>query len=67
MGPCVGLKGVRSGCHNIPSQSKNERSYPFKRQPHKMVKHTQTVCQQKLMNCLIVFDHIVGLAIKRLM
>ena len=31
-----------------------------------MVKHTQTICQQKLMNCLSVFDHYVGLALKKL-
>ena len=31
-----------------------------------MVKHTQTICRQKLTNCLRVFDHFVGLALKRL-
>ena len=34
-------------------------------QPHKMVKHTQTIRRQiadVLPNCLSVFDHIVGLA-----
>ena len=40
--------------------------YPFKRQPHKMVKHTQAICQQRLTNCLSVFDHFVGLALKGL-
>ena len=37
----------------------------FKYQPHKIVKHTQTICQQQPMNCLSVFDHLVGLAFKQ--
>ena len=41
-------------------------SEPFKRQPHKMVKHTQTIRRQKLTNCLSVFEHFVGLALKGL-
>ena len=41
-------------------------SYPFKRQPHKMVKHAQTICQQQTTNCLSVFDYFVGLALKGL-
>ena len=40
--------------------------YPFKRQPHKMVKHTQTSCRQKPTNCFSMFDHFVGLALKGL-
>ena len=28
-----------------------------------MVKHTQTICQQKPTNCLSVLDHFVGLAL----
>ena len=39
---------------------------PFKRQPHKKVKHTYTIRQQKPTNCLSVFDHIVGSALKGL-
>ena len=31
-----------------------------------MVKHTQTICWQKLTNCLSVFDDFVGLALKGL-
>ena len=31
-----------------------------------MVKYTQTIRRQQLMNCLSVFDHFVGLALKRL-
>ena len=38
----------------------------FKRQPHKMFKHTQTIRQLLLTNCLIVFDHFVGLALRGL-
>ena len=31
-----------------------------------MVKHTQTIRWQKLMNCLSVFDYFLGLALNRL-
>ena len=31
-----------------------------------MIKHTQTICRLLLTNCLGVFDHFVGLALKRL-
>ena len=31
-------------------------SYPFTRQPHKMVKQTQTIRRQQPTNCLSVFD-----------
>ena len=34
--------------------------------PHKMAKHTQTIRPQKPTNYLSVFDHFVGLALKRL-
>ena len=37
-----------------------------KRQPHKMVKQTQTVRRLLPTNCLSVFDHFVGLALKGL-
>ena len=40
--------------------------YPFKRQPHKMVKRNQTIRWQQLTNCLSVFDHFVGLVFKGL-
>ena len=36
----------------------------FKRQPHKMVKHTQTTRRQQPMNYLSVFEYFVGLALK---
>ena len=36
------------------------------RQPHKMVKHTQTIRRPLRANCLNVFDHFVGLALKEL-
>ena len=42
------------------------RPSEFKRQPHKMVKHTQTICQLLPTNCLIVFDDFVGLAFEGL-
>ena len=35
-------------------------------QPHKMVKHTQTIRRQETTNYLSVFDHFMGLAIKGL-
>ena len=38
----------------------------FKHQPHKMVKHTQTIRRLLPTNCLNVFDHFVGLALKGL-
>ena len=38
----------------------------FKRQPHKMVRHTQTIRWQKPTNCMSVFDHFVGLTLKKL-
>ena len=38
--------------------------YSFKRQPLKMFRHTQTICRQKSKNCLSVFDHFVGFALK---
>ena len=31
-----------------------------------MVKHTQTICRLLLKNCLSVFDHFEGLALKGL-
>ena len=39
---------------------------PLKRQSHKMVKHTQTICWQQPTNSLSVFDHFVKLALKGL-
>ena len=39
---------------------------PFNYQPYKMVRHTQTICQVLPTNCLILPDHFVGLALKRL-
>ena len=37
---------------------------PFRCQPPKMDKHTQTIRRQQPTNCLIVFDHFWGLALK---
>ena len=39
---------------------------PFKRQPHKMVKHTQIIRRLLPTNCLSAFDHFVVLALKGL-
>ena len=36
----------------------------FKRQPRKMVKHTQTTRRQFADELFIVFDHLVGLPLK---
>ena len=38
----------------------------FKRQPHKMVKHTQKIRRLLPTNCLSAFDHFVLLALKGL-
>ena len=50
----------------IPLYDSLNLFYLFKHQPHKMVKHTQTIRWQQLTNCFSVFDHFVGLALKRL-
>ena len=39
---------------------------PLKHQPHKMVRHTQTIRRLLVANCLSFFDHLVGLTLKRL-
>ena len=39
---------------------------PFKHQPHKIVKYTQTIRRQQPTNCLIACDRFVGLALKGL-
>ena len=41
-------------------------SLTFKRQPHEMVKHTQTNRGFLPTNCLSMSDHFVGLALKGL-
>ena len=38
----------------------------FKRQPHKMVKHNQTIRRRQPTRCFSEFDHFVGLAVKGL-
>ena len=40
-----------------------EVAYHVKRQPHKMVKYTQTIRRLLLTNCLSVFDGFAGLAL----
>ena len=46
----------------------HDRINLLRRQPHKMVKHTQTISRQQPtnFNCLNVLDHFVGLALKGL-
>ena len=39
---------------------------PLSANPHEMVKHTQTIRRLLQTNCLSVFDHFVGLALKEL-
>ena len=39
---------------------------PIKHQSHKMVSHTQTICRLLPTNCLRMFDHFWGLALKGL-
>ena len=39
---------------------------PTPQKPHKRVKHTQAIRRQLPTNCLSVFDHYVGLALKGL-
>ena len=43
-----------------------ERGGGVKHQPNKMVKHTQTIHRLLRTNCLSVFDHFAGLALKGL-
>ena len=40
--------------------------WPFKRQPHKMIKHNQAIRGLLLTNCLSVLDHFVLLVLKGL-
>ena len=42
----------------------NVMGQPFKRESHKMVKHTQVIRRQEPTNRLRVFDHFVGLVLK---
>ena len=47
----------------------NRQCYPIltlKRQPYKMVKHTQKICRLLPTNCLSVFDHFARLTLKGL-
>ena len=43
-----------------------KRFSPFKRQTYTMVKQTQLILWLLLTNCLSVFEHFVGMALKRL-
>ena len=46
--------------------SRDTTTFPSKPQAHNMAKHSQTIRQQQTTNCLSVFDHFVGLALKGL-
>ena len=39
---------------------------PFKRQPHKIVRHTQVIRRQQPTKCLSVYENFVGLALNGL-
>ena len=45
---------------------KKHAIYHFKRQPHKMVEHTQTICRLLPTIYLIVLDNFMRLALKEL-
>ena len=53
-------------CSSALEKNLGESYQPFKRQPHKMVKHTQAICRQQPTNFMSVFDHFAGLALKGL-
>ena len=42
-----------------------QRFKPFKRQLHEMIKQTQTIRRQEPKNYLNVFDHFIGLVLKK--
>ena len=46
--------------YGIAVSAMSLRNYPFKCQPHKMVKHTKTICRQQSTKCLSVFDLFYG-------
>ena len=48
------------------SYCKEYKTYPFKHQPHKMVKYNQTISRQQPTNFLGVFDDFVRLVLKGL-
>ena len=58
-----GVHTARSLKYVRPFYNMDER---VKRQPLKMVKHTETIPRPLPTNCLSVFDHFVGLVIKSL-
>ena len=57
---------VKTSTYNFWPISSIELFWLYKRQPHKMVIHTQTIHRQQPTNCLSVLDHFVGLALKGL-
>ena len=55
-------KSITDICYSESIENLNNlnNSYLFKRQPHKMVKHTQATCRLLSTNYLSVFYHFVG-------
>ena len=59
--------GIGTGRVNLPNHHFNFiYPQPFKQQLHEMVKHTQTIRRLWPTNCLSVFDHFMGSALKGL-
>ena len=62
--------GVRGKCESdffrrkAGTTSAYQQPLIFKGQPHKIVKHTETIRRLLPRNCLSVFDHFVVLALK---
>ena len=57
------VKSIFSSCHfSAPPKCFN----PLSVNPHKMVKHTQTILRLLSTNCFSVVDHFVGLALEGL-
>ena len=53
------------GLNDVVTKNFDEKVfYPFKRQPRKIVKHTQTICRLLTTNSLSLFDYFVGLSLK---
>ena len=47
--------------------SNQQKFNPLSVKTHKMVKYTQAICRQQPANCLSMFGHFMGLALKGLM
>ena len=56
-------KRIQNPAQHASMMEPISESEPFKIQPRKAVKHTQTIRRQQLANCLSVFGHFKGLII----